>query len=273
MPTIGLVGKGGTGKTTIAALLLSVLMKAGVPGPILGVDADPASTLHYTLGVPEPRATVAGVREQLQKAVRRRDPEALLRVQQVLDEAQVIAEIQPNWHLLAMGQGEGPGCYCSVNANLGVALEALLGRYTWIVIDNEAGVEHLSRCRIQHVDAFLVVAQPARVSQQVARRILDTAQSVGITWQAAGLILNRSNGENGLANGGELPDLPLWARIPDDQTVGFLEMARESPHSLEVDFPALRAVRSLMERIHTELGVCEGHDVPVLLSSPSGTSL
>lgn len=237
-------GKGGTGKTTIAALLLQELVEAGATTPILAVDGDPASTLHLALGAPIPTSTLASVREQLRQDSRTRQSQKV-DVAQVLKDAGVVTPVDEKLHLLAMGQGEGRGCYCSVNAALAAAMRALLQCYDWIVIDNEAGVEHLSRVRVPHVDCFIVVTLPAVSSQMVAQRILTTAQQVNVTWDRAGLVVNRDHGRQSI----QIEGLPLWAAVPYSGALEKAEAMGQPVTTLSSNSPVRQAVRHLARQI------------------------
>jgi CO dehydrogenase maturation factor len=197
---VAICGKGGVGKTSLAALLLDELARRKVAGPVLAVDGDPASTLYLALGLPAPAATLAQVRETTPLNARtvRNLPAGVTPVEYVaaqMQEAGVIGEHslrEMPLHLLTMGQGEGPGCYCSINRALSTVLESLTQHYPIILVDGEAGLEHLSRYRLGQVDLLLVVSTPSRAAQIVAGRIVQTAHQVGMAIGQAGMILNRA---------------------------------------------------------------------------------
>lgn len=186
---ITVAGKGGTGKTTMMALLLDELARFGYSGRILAVDGDPAMTLYMALGLPEPLATVATVRDSVKLDARtiRNLPENMTPAEYVMQQLQATHVLNShkqrgiNLDMMAMGWGEGtPSCYCSINAMLGLVLEQIVAHYDLIVVDNEAGLEHLSRYRIKQVDLFLTVVTDNQASQVVAERLMRVATSVGM---------------------------------------------------------------------------------------------
>lgn len=242
MPIVTVSGKGGVGKTTVTALLLQEMLALGAPAPILAVDGDPALTLHLALGLGAPPRTLADLRDELQAAVRQqRDMGA---VADLLDAAGVVVEVTPQLHLLAMGRSEGPGCFCQVNVALGAALRAFLPRYSWIVVDNEAGIEHLARVRIAAVDCFLVVVQPDLRSQSVAATVVQAAREGKVQISRLGLVVNRDHGRGGLL----VPaDFPLWAAIPEDQTL--LLHPDEPVRGLPERSPVRQAARGLAQLV------------------------
>jgi CO dehydrogenase maturation factor len=168
--SIAVAGKGGTGKTTFASLLVRALVERGVR-PVLAVDADPNANLAEALGV-EPGLTLAEIRE------RGSTPEGspssgIGRVRAVEDEVQrALAEAQ-GFDLLTMGRPEGPRCYCAVNHLLRQSLDTLGRNYAAVVLDNEAGMEHLSRRTTNEIDFLIAVLNPTLPSLRAVRRILD----------------------------------------------------------------------------------------------------
>lgn len=242
-------GKGGVGKTTITALLAQALLDAGAATPLLLADGDPAATLHLALGLPLPTCTLADVREEMQALLEtdyrathstKENPVALLEARGV------IQQVTPDWHLLAMGQSEGAGCYCGVNAALSFALRALLPRYPWVIVDNEAGVEHLARKNIAHVDFFIVVTLPQQPAQAVARRIIHTAQGAGMTWTTAGVIVNRCPAGEARV---DIAGWPVWAALPEEPALPQLEQRGNPAVQLSATAPFRRHLRELAERL------------------------
>jgi CO dehydrogenase maturation factor len=228
---IAFVGKGGVGKTSITALILDELARNGYPGPVLAVDGDPASTLHLALGLPAPIATVGHVRDHTPldaKTVRSLPPDLSKTdyVANKLAEAKVLTEYDLRGmplHYIAMGQSEGAGCYCAVNAALSQVLAEMMGRYSLIVVDSEAGLEHLSRVRLKRVDYLWVVANPTRASISVADQILATVREVEMEIGQSGIILNRARSYGTY----QVRDDIICA-LPEDQKIAGLE-ASEQP--------------------------------------------
>lgn len=189
--TIALAGKGGTGKTSIAALLIRILIERGA-GSILAIDADPASNLHLALGLPLSR-TVGDIREEtLQTAQGGTLPTGVAR-QDWLDHAvRMILEEGDEVDLLAMGRPEGPGCYCAVNHMLRQIVDALSRAYDYVVIDNEAGMEHLSRRTTRDVDILLLVSDPTLRGVLAAGQMARLAEKLHIQVRYTCLLLNRA---------------------------------------------------------------------------------
>jgi len=154
--TIAVSGKGGSGKTTLAAMIIRSLLERGRRGAILAVDADPNSCLAMALGV-QVIATIADIREQASTKQPTNPGADRLRtfeygIQQAITEAD-------GFDLLAMGRPEGPGCYCAANNMLRQFMDKLSGQYEYVIIDNEAGMEHLSRRTTNNVDLLYIVAE------------------------------------------------------------------------------------------------------------------
>ncbi len=186
---VSVSGKGGVGKTATLALLLDGLALSPYTGRVLVIDADPAMTLHLALGLEEPLATLAEVRnsltdlkvEQLRTLPDGMGQYAIQQLQslQALSR-QRIRTLQ--FDMLSMGWGEGqPGCYCAINNTLSRAVESLVAHYDLVLVDNEAGMEHLSRHRIKHVDFFITVADGSEAARIVGERLLQVAKNVGLT--------------------------------------------------------------------------------------------
>jgi CO dehydrogenase maturation factor len=256
---ISFAGKGGVGKTSLAALLLDELARQDYPGPILAVDGDPATTLHLALGLPEPPATVAGVREltPLDAGTIRNLPAGLTPAGYVLERLQqsnVITRHQLRGmplHFMAMGQGEGPGCYCHINQLLAQILNGLIEHYPLVVIDNEAGVEHLSRYRLERVDLFLVVTNPIPTARTVSARILQTARQVGLQIGTVGTILNRATNR---LSGRVLKGLEaeLSVAVGNSWSIYLLVQNGRPTVALPDHDPARAALKPILERV----GVC-----------------
>ncbi len=188
--TIAFSGKGGTGKSTLAALTVRHLCQA-FGRPVLAVDADPNATLGAALGV-EVKSTIADIRDN---AVERRlkIAEGMSKDRQIeLLIQQSIAE-QPGFDLLTMGRPEGPKCYCYVNNLLRGFLDKASEDYPFVVVDNEAGMEHLSRRTTRDVDLLIAVAEPTVVSLQSAKRVVDLSRQLSIAVKQRVTVINRAS--------------------------------------------------------------------------------
>lgn len=240
--SIAVAGKGGVGKTTCAALILRALVASGVR-PVLAVDADPNSNLHLLLGLP-PATALGSIREELLDARGgTTSKEALLEsmVQQRVAEGTDV-------DLIAMGRGEGPGCYCYVNNLLRQSLSRLAGNYPAVVVDNEAGMEHLSRRNLRRIDHLVLVADPSPRGLSAAAAIRDLSVEltlpVGKTW----LLLNRPYGSVHVT-GSVAPPVPLLAEIPHDRSLPAWEAAGHSFLDLPDDSPAAGAVAAAVRSL------------------------
>ncbi len=232
---IAVAGKGGVGKTTCAALVLRGLAAAGVR-PLLAVDADPNANLHLLLGLGRP-AGLGSLRDELLTA----GGGAASKEEMLEAEVQRRVAEGHDADLVTMGRGEGPGCYCYVNSLLRRALARLAGGYRAVVVDNEAGMEHLSRRNLSVIDHLLLVADPSPRGMAAAREIAGLAVSlslpVGRTW----LLLNRPYAPGGRARAADAP-APILADVPHDRSLGAWEEAGRSFLDVPAASPAAAAV-------------------------------
>ena len=172
---IAMAGKGGTGKTTLAGLAVRYLIEHGKK-PVLAVDADANSNFNEVLGV-NVEATVGEAREEVKKGGgmvdMTKDQLVEFRINQCLVES-------AGYDLIAMGQPEGAGCYCAANHLITHYMDVLSKNYPYIVMDNEAGLEHLSRLTTKNVDLLLIVSDPSFRGVQAARRVFEVAKNLKI---------------------------------------------------------------------------------------------
>lgn len=182
---IAMAGKGGVGKTTISALLINYLLTKGQT-PILAVDADANANLNELLGL-EVGLTIGQVRKELKGDMPpniTRDQYMEMKVHQALVEA-------TGFDLLTMGQPDGPGCYCAANQHLAITMDHLAGNYKYILVDNEAGMEHLSRMNLRLIDYFFVISDPSARGILTATRIAELTGPLKIEIKKQCLIVNR----------------------------------------------------------------------------------
>ncbi len=229
---IAVSGKGGSGKTTTAALIVKYLLSRG-RGPVFAVDADPNSNLADQLGV-EQYGTVGGIREELSAASREPLPAGMSKPEYVRYRIQETVSESRGFDLLTMGRPEGPGCYCYVNSLLRDYLDGRAGNYPSVVIDNEAGMEHLSRRTTRDVDLLLIVCDTTHASLTAAVRIGELARGLDLRIRAMGVLLNRADGAppaviEKLQAGG----LSILGILPEDTTV--MDRAREGAPLLGID--------------------------------------
>jgi CO dehydrogenase maturation factor len=243
---IAMAGKGGTGKTTVAALVLRYLVEHGKT-PVLAVDADANSNLNEVLGLSLDH-TVGEAREEMKKGSdmvgMTKDQLIEMRINQCLIEAD-------GFDLISMGQPEGPGCYCAANNLVAHFMEVLSKNYPYILIDNEAGMEHMSRLTTKNVDLLLLVSDPSWRGIQAARRLKDLAQQLKIGVGRAALLVNRA--VNGLSARAQeeiaSQGLELAGLIPQDPLVAEYDGEGRPTYTLPPDSAALQGVYALISRL------------------------
>jgi len=247
--TLAVAGKGGTGKTTLAALLIQTLIERR-EGPILAVDADPNPNLGFALGCQVDK-TISELRDELLDHIRKLPPGVTkddyleMGIQECLWEGRGV-------DLLVMGAGEGPRCYCAVNNVLRRCIDRLRGAYRYVVMDNEAGLEHLSRCTTQDVDVLLVVSNGLPVSLQAASRIHELTKRLALRIGGQYLVLNDVEAAGGGDHGdpsllAQQTGLKLLGTVPSDSRLRELSRSAEPLSQLAPDSPARRALRELLE--------------------------
>ncbi|MBI4595769.1 MAG: AAA family ATPase [Candidatus Tectomicrobia bacterium] len=247
--TIAIAGKGGTGKTTFSAMLIKELMGKS-DKPVLAVDADPNTNLHEVLGLDLP-GTIGDIREETIEKIDKL-PSGMTKAQFIQYSIRENMVESPGLDLIAMGRPEGPGCYCFVNNLLRTFLDSLSRDYSFIVIDNEAGLEHLSRRTTRNVDLLLAVSVPNLVALRSAYRIQEMTKSLKLQVKDSYLVINRANGSLSSEFLEEMNqgNLSLAGRIPDDPIVEEYGLSGKSVLSLPDDSLFLKAVREMLNNIH-----------------------
>ena len=241
---VALAGKGGTGKTTVAGLVVRSLRRAGRV-PVLAVDADPNTSLDVALGL-RPARTISDVIDASHgmREVPGNIPKSTYLEYELED---CLAEGR-GVDLVAMGRPEGPECYCASNHLLRNHLDKLMGAYRSVVIDNEAGMEHLSRRTTRDVDLLLVVSDPTLIGIRTALRIRALIGELHLTVKASALVVNRVGELPGpvsaaITDGG----LRVAGLVPEDPLVGAFELESRSLLELPDDAPAVEAVERMLE--------------------------
>ncbi|HIE03242.1 MAG TPA: carbon monoxide dehydrogenase [Candidatus Latescibacteria bacterium] len=240
---IAISGKGGTGKTTVAALIIRELT---ADGPVLAVDADPNSNLGEQLGM-EVEGTIGDIREEVLEELppgMTKDRYLELRIQETLTEGKGV-------DLLTMGRPEGPGCYCYVNHLLRGFLDRLARNYGHVVIDNEAGMEHLSRRTTRDVDWLLVVSDPSVASLKAALRIRELSEKLKLGIRKKGLVLNRTDGELSplQEEWAKRAGLEVVGTVPEDRTVVEYSLEGRPLVELPEDSTAARAISEIVRSL------------------------
>ena len=242
--TIAVSGKGGTGKTTLAGMILRYLLDKE-KGPILAVDADSNANLNEVLGV-KVRSTIGEARELMKKDVptgMTKDIWFEYKVQEALTEAR-------GFDLIVMGRPEGPGCYCAANTLARKCLDLLTGNYQYIVIDNEAGMEHFSRLTTRDVDLLFVLSDPSRRGILTAARIRDLIHELDLHIARDVLILNRVPGEPdpGSLEEAQRQSLELGGIIPMDEDVYRYDLEGKPTFQLSLESTSVQAARRIFEK-------------------------
>lgn len=242
---IAMAGKGGTGKTTIAALIIRSIKEKKL-GSILAIDADPNSNLGEVLGI-ETGESAGKILDDISA-----DPGSVplgmpkdrfieYRVQSAVAEGD-------GFDILSMGKPEGPGCYCYVNNVLRGVMTKLIKDYDYIVIDNEAGLEHLSRRTSRYADALIVVSDASSVSLKSARRINELAKQLKFEVKKSFLLVNRFN-KNMEEGKVKESGLDYLGNLPLDPGIEELSLKGEPIFNLRSEAPVIKALNSLGERI------------------------
>jgi CO dehydrogenase maturation factor len=251
--TIALAGKGGTGKTTVAALLIRHLIAQHAPS-ILAIDADPSANLNLALGMPLTQ-TIGDIREEMLAQVNptngaiRSNP-GMTKFDYLDYQIEYALVEGDEVDLLAMGRPEGPGCYCAVNHILRDIVDRRGRNYDYVIIDNEAGMEHLSRRTTRDVDALYVVTDPTVRGVVAAGRIASLRDELDINIKQVFLIVNRVQGDLTPTLAATIDELhvPLGAIIPSDSLVMEFDAAGRPLIELPPESAMRAAVSDLAER-------------------------
>jgi len=236
-------GKGGSGKTTLAAMVLRELVRTGRK-PVLAVDADPNATLALSLGVQQGE-TISDLRDRMGEAAK--NP-AQIPKDRLMDQwLNELLNEQAGFDLLTMGRPEGPKCYCYVNGLLRRYLRLLRGNYPYVVVDCEAGMEYLSRLTVDEVDALVLVAEATRLGMTTAERIAALADSLPVRVRRRVLAINKTD-MPGLEAVGELSEptcgQDATVRVPFDG-----DLARRCARGGPIDDEAGSTARGPVEEL------------------------
>jgi CO dehydrogenase maturation factor len=244
--SIALAGKGGTGKTTIAGMLIKYLIKQNKT-PILAVDADCNANLNEVLGV-EISGTLGSAREEMKKGDVPSGMTKDVFMEMKLEEAVVEAD---GFDLIVMGQPEGPGCYCAANTLLTNYLERLSGNYPYIVMDNEAGMEHISRLTTNNVNILLIVSDSSRRGLQTAIRIDELARCLKIVVDKSYMVINQAR-EALSQQAMEMikkANLELIGTIPEDDLIYDYDFKGRPTIEMPEDSKSVKAAFEIFDKI------------------------
>ncbi len=246
--TIAIAGKGGTGKTIIAALLIKLLSQKGV---VLAVDADPSTNLNQALGLPlDENRTIGKIRERMTEDVSRGRLSPLIVKQDYVYNKIVESLVESKgFDLLAMGRPEGPGCYCAPNEFLRVSLDQLVKsyKYSYIVMDCEAGMEHISRQTTRDVDVLLIMSDPTMRGITTAARMKELIGELRTRVGKVRLVVNRVKDElpPEIRRAIDKSKLQIIATIPEDPNIADLEIKGAPLIELPQDSPLQVKVKEI----------------------------
>ena len=245
---VALGGKGGTGKTTIAGLLIRYMLNHGMK-PLLAIDADSNSNLNDVLGV-SLEQTLSDAREEMKTSVpvgMTKDVFMEMKVEQALVETE-------GFDLVAMGRPEGPGCYCAANNLLSSLIDRLIENYPFIVIDNEAGMEHFSRLTQKDIDLLIVVSDPSRRGLSAACRIAELVKTLPMRVSQIVLVINqvREEPESWTEDVERVFGKERVACFPADPLISKFDMEGKPTVMLPDDTIVVRAAEQLFDKIFAD---------------------
>lgn len=250
---VAVSGKGGTGKTTLSGLMIVSLIRQGKT-PVLAIDADANATLHETLSI-VPAGSIGELREDTRKNIDSiptgmpKETFIELRVAEAVTEG-------TGFDLLVMGRPEGSGCYCYVNSVLRKYVDMLADNYPYVIMDNEAGLEHLSRRTSKGADTLIVCSDPTVRGILTAARVRDLAReedmNVGNIYLVIGRLPAAADPDKlnpALINAVKENDLTLIGVIPYDEGIAELDIRGGSFFDLPADSPALKAANDILREV------------------------
>jgi len=248
---IALAGKGGTGKTTIAGLAVRYLIEKRRK-PVLAVDADANNCLNEVLGT-DVQTTVGQLREDALQVIRSgSERPGGMSMEQLFDyQIQQSLTESKGYDLLVMGRPEGQGCYCAANNIIRKYTDKLAETYPYVVIDNEAGMEHLSRRTTHKVNLLLIVSDPSKRGIHTAKRIYDLVDELRLEIDRRIVIANRVSGDSGreLKQIADAEGIHLTGSVPQDEAVFQLDLQGEPVFHLLEDSPAVMTLFGLFDSL------------------------
>ena len=249
--TIAVAGKGGVGKTTTCGMIMDYLCRTG-KGPLLVVDADANSNLNEVLGV-EIDTTLGTIREEMAQAeMKGTIPSGMTKADYAEFKFNSALVEEDDFDMLVMGRTQGKGCYCYVNGVLKTQVDKYAKNYRYVVMDNEAGLEHVARGTLPHVDTMLLISDCSRRGVQAVARIAEMVEELGLNPGQMGLIINRAPGgvlDEGVKAEIDKHGLKLFGVLPQDEAVYRCDCDGQPSAKLPQDNPVKTALRGIMREI------------------------
>lgn len=249
--TIAVAGKGGVGKTTTCGMMIDYLCKKG-NGPVLVVDADANSNLNEVLGV-EMETSLGQIREEMAQAeLKGTIPQGMTKADYAEFKFNSALIEDDDFDMLVMGRTQGKGCYCYVNGVLQAQVAKYAKNYAYVVMDNEAGLEHIARGTLPHVDTMLLISDCSRRGIQAVARIAEMIGEMNLNPGQMGLIVNRAPGgvlEDSVKAEIDKHGLKLFGVLPHDEAVYRCDCQGDPSAKLPQDDPMKTALRDIMKSL------------------------
>ena len=249
--TIAVAGKGGVGKTTTCGMIIDYLCKKG-NGPVLVVDADANSNLNEVLGV-EAETTLGTIREEMAQAeLKKTIPAGMTKAEYAEFKFNSALIEEDDFDMLIMGRTQGKGCYCYVNGVLKTQVDKYAKNYSYVVMDNEAGLEHVARGTLPHVDTMLLISDCSRRGIQAAARVAEMIGEMELKPGKLGLIVNRA--PNGVLNDGVKEEiakhgLELIGVLPQSEDIYQCDCDGVPSSKLPENNPVKVALKGIMQEL------------------------
>ena len=249
--TIAVAGKGGVGKTTTCGMIIDYLCKKN-QGPVLVVDADANANLNEVLGV-EVETSLGAIREEMAQAeLKGTIPAGMTKADYAEFKFNSALIEEDDFDMLVMGRTQGKGCYCYVNGVLKTQVDKYAKNYSYIVMDNEAGLEHVARGTLPKVDTMLLISDCSRRGIQAVARIAEMINEMDLKFGKIGLIVNRAPGgvlEDGVKAEIEKHGLELLGVLPQDEGVYRCDCDGEPSAKLPESNPVKVALKGIMQSL------------------------
>ena len=249
--TIAVAGKGGVGKTTTCGMLIDYLAAKG-KGPVLVVDADANSNLNEVLGV-EVETSLGAIREEMAQAeLKGTIPAGMTKADYAEFKFNSALIEEDDFDMLVMGRTQGKGCYCYVNGVLKTQVDKYAKNYQYIVMDNEAGLEHVARGTLPHVDTMLLISDCSRRGIQAAARVAEMVEELNLKPGKMGLIVNRAPEgrlDDGVKAEIEKQGLTLLGVLPQDEGVYRCDCNGEPSAKLPSENPVKVALANILQKL------------------------